>query len=563
MDPLEAVIHYHDRTKHHPHRYARSLGHLDWATQPDPFRRFTGAEMIPLPPLLGDDTPPYACIFEPGRIAPSRVDSGSLSRFVECALALSAWKEFQGTRWALRVNPSSGNLHPTEGYLVIGPVAGIGAAAGVYHYAPREHALERRTTFDASSWRSLTSSLPESAFLVGLSSVLWREAWKYGERAFRYCQHDVGHALGALRIAAAMQGWRLVVLEALGDSDVARLLGLDRTTDFIGAEAEHPDLIAAVFADTHGGPVPAGVDPGAIDDVTRGAWSGRANALSTGHVEWEIIDQVAEATSKPPTAVPAAVRSWEVRPTEPVRSPGPAMVTSSVSARRIIRQRRSAVAYDGVTSMEAATFFAMLGRVMPPAPTLGRQAVPWDALAWSPRIHLLLFVHRVVPLAPGLYVLIRDADQTDRLRKLMKPNFVWRPAEGSLEELPLYLLQEADCRRAAAQLCLGQDIAGDSAFSLGMLADFENSLRELGPWFYRRLFWEAGMVGQVLYLEAEAAGLRATGIGAYFDDWVHDAAGLSGRTFQSLYHFTVGGPVEDGRLTTLPAYGWSTNPVRA
>jgi hypothetical protein len=26
--------------------------------------------------------------------------------------------------------------------------------------------------------------------------------------------------------------------------------------------------------------------------------------------------------------------------------------------------------------------------------------------------------------------------------------------------------------------------------------------------------------------------------------------------WQSFYHFTVGGPVEDLRLTTLPAYGW-------
>ena len=43
------------------------------------------------------------------------------------------------------------------------------------------------------------------AFLLGLASVYWREAWKYGERAFRYCQHDVGHAIGTVRIAAAAQ----------------------------------------------------------------------------------------------------------------------------------------------------------------------------------------------------------------------------------------------------------------------------------------------------------------------------------------------------------------------
>jgi hypothetical protein len=74
------------------------------------------------------------------------------------------------------------------------------------------------------------------------------------------------------------------------------------------------------------------------------------------------------------------------------------------------------------------------------------------------------------------------------------------------------------------------------------------------PWIYRQLFWEAGMIGQILYLEAEARGVRGTGIGCYFDDVVHAQLGLQDRSWQSLYHFTVGFPVEDPRLQTLPPY---------
>ncbi|MGE5257185.1 MAG: nitroreductase family protein, partial [Hyphomicrobiales bacterium] len=99
-----------------------------------------------------------------------------------------------------------------------------------------------------------------------------------------------------------------------------------------------------------------------------------------------------------------------------------------------------------------------------------------------------------------------------------------------------------------------QDIAGSSAFSLGMLARFEESV-DREPFRYRHLFWESGLIGQVLYLEAEAHGVRGTGIGCFFDDAVHDLLGLGGRQFQSLYHFTVGHPLEDSRLTTLPPYG--------
>ncbi len=106
-----------------------------------------------------------------------------------------------------------------------------------------------------------------------------------------------------------------------------------------------------------------------------------------------------------------------------------------------------------------------------------------------------------------------------------------------------------------------QDIAADSAFSLGMIAQVKGALAE-GPWAYRHLFWEAGALGQVLYLESEAWGFRGTGIGCYFDDEVHRYLGLRDETFQSLYHFTVGSPLDDPRLTTLPPYGHLRRPQR-
>ena len=87
-----------------------------------------------------------------------------------------------------------------------------------------------------------------------------------------------------------------------------------------------------------------------------------------------------------------------------------------------------------------------------------------------------------------------------------------------------------------------------------MLADFAGVLRARGAWWYRRLFWEAGVLGQVLYLEAEAARVRGTGIGCYFDDACHRLLGLAGDVWQDLYHFTIGGPIEDSRLRTLAPY---------
>jgi hypothetical protein len=141
------------------------------------------------------------------------------------------------------------------------------------------------------------------------------------------------------------------------------------------------------------------------------------------------------------------------------------------------------------------------------------------------------------------------------LKQATYQQFAWTTPPGCPDDLPLFLLEEADVRQLAAQVSCGQNIAGDGAFSLGMIAEFEFSLRRYGPWFYRRLFWETGLIGQVLYLEAEATGVRATGIGCFFDDPVHQVLGFDDATFQSLYHFTTGGHVDDPRLTTLPPYG--------
>jgi len=132
----------------------------------------------------------------------------------------------------------------------------------------------------------------------------------------------------------------------------------------------------------------------------------------------------------------------------------------------------------------------------------------------------------------------------------VQTEFLWQEVEPGF---PLFLLKSGNFRQTAALISCHQDIAGYSAFSLGMVVRFTESIRN-APWQYRRLFWETGMIGQVLYLEAEAHGVRGTGIGCFFDDAVHDLMGLTDLSFQSLYHFTIGKSVEDPRLTTFPPY---------
>ena len=292
---------YYERTKHHFYRFAAGPAGLDWANQPDPFRRFDGAPLTRLQLLAPEEeprSPAYESLYAQSAVAAAPVDLRALSRLFEYALALSAWKQAGGTRWALRANPSSGNLHPTEGYVLVGGIAELGEEPGLFHYAPREHALERRADCPPALYSRLVRGLPAQAFLVGLSSVYWREAWKYGERAFRYCQHDAGHALGALRIAAATLGWSARVLDEVADDTIDALLGLARDADFQGTERESAELVMALWPGEAATKV--ALDEPAVHELEKQRWYGKANRLSADDpVPWDAIDQVAVASRKP------------------------------------------------------------------------------------------------------------------------------------------------------------------------------------------------------------------------------------------------------------------------
>jgi SagB-type dehydrogenase family enzyme len=509
---------------------------MDWDTQPDPFRRWNGTEVLPLAHVAPTDSPRYEDVFA-ARLAPRPLERSFLSQLLYDSLALSAWKRAGEAHWSLRVNPSSGNLHPTEGYVLVPALRGLSETPVVAHYAPREHALEVRARLPADLWSALTTSLPEGTLIVALTSIHWREAWKYGERAYRYCNHDVGHALACVALAAAALGYETTMLDGLGSEEIVALLHLGDTH---AVERETPDVVLALH--------PRGTEVRAtrLPEVALArfaglTWHGTPNALSSDHEDWDAIDEVARAAQKPPHVLARA----EFTPPWPPLLVG----DEAIAFRRIVHQRRSAVAMDGRTGLARDAFYQALRRTL-----AGHGEAPYAALAWSPRVHLALFVHRVADLDPGLYVLVREPADESALRLAFDATFEWERPPACPPELPLFRLKIGDARGLAARASCDQAIAGDGCFSLGMLARFESSLAEDGAWMYPRLFWETGAIGQALYLEAEALGLRATGIGCFYDDSVHAALGLCDRAWQSLYHFTVGGPVDDPRITTEPAY---------
>ncbi|MGZ4979390.1 MAG: nitroreductase family protein, partial [Methylobacter sp.] len=431
----ETVLAYHNRTKHRMERYAKGPESIDWEDQPDQFRRFSGCEIVTLPKPGAELEPLFADLDNPETIPVKPLNMANAGLLLELAFGLSAWKQYGPSRWALRCNPSSGNLHPTEAYLISTSDSFI--KSGVYHYVSHDHSLEKRCRF--------SDNLPDSGILIGLSSIHWREAWKYGERAYRYCQHDLGHALGALRYAAATLGWSVELLAEWSDDDIAQLLGLDRD-DFKKQEHESPDMICRI--NTQSDTMPLDIKA-LLEAAQSGTWFGKADSLRAYHMyKWPVIDEVSTAASKPRTEEP----EWQTAQRRPPRM---AQVSQSVgnrcdqqliessrtkTATQIIRQRRSAQQFDGkMPPIPQTDFYRILAAVMP-------TTAAFELWRWPPKVHLFIFVHRVEGLAPGIYALPRDQDALAKLQAATLADFDWQKVS---EALPLYHLYSGDCRQIA------------------------------------------------------------------------------------------------------------------
>jgi SagB-type dehydrogenase family enzyme len=532
LDGFRDVIHYHEETKHHPGRYARSSGYMDWENQPDPFRCYEGTVAINLPLLVSDPKGDHLDLYRSETRDPCPVSLSNISGMLELSLGLSVWKSVGGSSWALRMNPSSGNLHPTECHLILPPLESH--TASIAHYNVYRHSLEVRAAVSSELWQRTEAHFKGQGFLVILAGIPWRESWKYGERALRYTQHDVGHAASALCMAANLFGWQVTYLGDASDSDLEKMIGLNQVP-WRSGEAEVADLAVWVHGRL-GQDLPRCFGEDLVNTYADLSFQGVPNPLSAETARWEIIDHTFKKLQKPATC-----DQWDL--------PQPAalldMPVSLLGAAAIIRQRRSAQRFNDQGSISSEVLFAILDKTMQRP-----NVAPFSLGLGPPCVDLLLFVHRVTGLASGLYVLLRSGEAEGSLRRHMSPEFEWTKVHAAL---PLFRLKEGNFEEfAAAASCL-QDIAGSSAVSFAMLARFE-SIIAAAPWRYKTLFWETGMIGQVLYLEAEAYGVRGTGIGCYFDDVVHRLLGFEGCAFQSLYHFTIGEPIDDPRLLTLPAY---------
>ena len=484
---------YHEFTKHTVEKLRRAQHFLDWANMPNPFRHYEGVPILDLPADPPAPQVPALEVLE-GRAGTTLAKDGAafLSQLLFYSASISATKRVSSTggTYALRVNPSSGNLHPTEFHFCTRGL--VDWPDGLYHYRPSSHMAEQRAIGDFVS--KLTDTGAPLIFV--LTSIAWREAWKYRDRAYRYCLHDIGHAWQSLALAARAMGCESFAVGQFSDEKVSDCCHLN--------DDEWPMLIVTLNGQS-------------IRVAARGPsqtvlFRGEANQLSDEQVLYPRIAQIHAATrvtietTNPPDR-PKSNESGEIELPSPI--------STGLTFGEVVRTRRSALDFRGgdesMSLAQLATLLASTGKPL------------FADFCTQPFVQLYLYVHRVEGLATGVYR-------------------YW-PEQAELE-----ILKQGDQQLVAAALSLGQDLAGNACVAFSMIGDFESATRLYGDRGYRYVHFEAGAIGQRMYLAAEALGLRATGIGAFFDDEVHKYLSLAVEQGRVVYHFAVGHPVRDPRL---------------
>jgi SagB-type dehydrogenase family enzyme len=145
-------------------------------------------------------------------------------------------KEVTNRPATLRTVPSAGARHGFETYLLINRVDGV--APGLYRFLAVEHQLLEADLTPGLADRMVAACerqqlVKASAVTFAWSAVVYRMAWRYGERGYRYLHLDAGHVCQNLYLAATAIGCGACAIAAFDDEAVNRLLGLDGEEQFI------------------------------------------------------------------------------------------------------------------------------------------------------------------------------------------------------------------------------------------------------------------------------------------------------------------------------------------
>ncbi len=497
---ISIAQHYHQRTKYDPQTLTgRSL---DFERQPSPYKDYKLGSQIDLKAHLKEHSP---------------LDESNqwsrLSRLLYCSYGLTGMIPYPGNPIYLRAAPSAGGLYPAEVYLVCREDAFL--PAGLYNYQAATHSLLQ--FWESNVWSALQEAclwhpaLEHTPIALVITSVFFRSAWRYEDRAYRRIFLDSGHLLGNIELAASLNDYRSHLIGGFVDRQVNQLLYLDEQQEGAIAVVGLADLLEV---DQNLPQLPT-----ALASPVQADYPQLADGELLGYCHQSTQIEVSEAAYSTVTPPPVAAGKYNF----PFCLKVPVMTTAIdwqpnlEGLEATLLRRRSTRRYTGA-DISLDQLFALLDFTYHPEHYVdqGLEGNP-DYFDLS-LIETFVAVSGVTGLEEGCYYY---APQANELRQIRFKNF----------------------RQELHYLCLQQDLGRDAAAVVFHTADLQPAIARYGDRAYRYLHMDAGHLGQRLNLAAIHLNLGVSGIGGYFDDQVNEVLGIPVDE-AALYITTLGDPAD-------------------
>jgi SagB-type dehydrogenase family enzyme len=464
---------------------------------PSPFKAYPGVQRLALPAFASE---PALTLVDAAASAPvdrgftgAALPLGQLSRILHFTNGVTGSGESPGSV-LLRAAPSAGALYAGEVYVVAERVQDL--APGIYYYAVQQHELvpvrKGAQLERVAATLSRPAAFAGAAAAILLTNVFRRYSWRYANRGYRYALIDSGHIGENLRLAAASAGLGHVSESRFEDDALNALLQAD------GRE----EAVCAVHAigkrSDRSLPRSGGLRGLAEKGVLAPEKLPRSGSVPARYHEASKLVS-APHHAEPPRA-PLRERhepGREIAPPRPTLRPG-------ATVEETIQRRRSATSFRAPAVRSGELAFALETAQSP------------QAFEASGGVEIFVAAHRLVDVAPGFYH--------------------YRPRAHALVEV-----RRGDLRADMIRACLRQDKAGQAAIGFFMVGRIADAVARGGPRSYRDLLVESGAIGQRIYLAAEALGLAARNLSAFFDDELNQLLGFDGRT-EAVLHLTMFGP---------------------
>ena len=437
----------------HQTRYNRqnlSGGGLDWSNQPTLYKTYSRVEAVPLPRQLTLPRVPALTVLQGKTVrSPQALNLTRLAEILFMGYGFTHQVEYGSETFLYRSAPSAGALYPSEIYLAARDLDDL--PDGLYHYSLTDFSLVRLRS------GPLPGDMPGPALI--LTNIFFRSAWKYKDRAFRYCLLDMGHLAENLMLALSATG---IGAELVTDFDD------DRPNTYLGVDPHREAAMALILLGTNsavhrdaGGVVP--------DDPPQAEPEAKHPDLPP------IIPRIADLTAERLAGGSGRDLTWPDLKEVDLPNIGnrtedaPTLVQAMQNrrSRRNFRARTSSP--DDLAEILAASLIADAGRM----------------------VNVGCVISEIDGLSDGYYVFNSLSGRIG----LHKGGFLTPALSGA---------------------ALGQEWFSRAAVTLVFTAPLARLEQELGPRALRLAFLTAGRIGQRAYLAAEALGWGACGVGAFF-----------------------------------------------